>query len=377
MNRRTFLRGLGCGALTAGWARSSWAGPDTGSPGPLPSLAAEAARKGIRFGANSDVDLEVQPKAYAELFARQCGLLAPGHLSWSWVAPTPDRYDFHIDQGSLDFADTHGLLLTGAHLLWQKRTPAWFSALEDANSAKRAIVRHIAALRNLIHPSVFSWNAVNEAIKPEEGSPDGLRLKDPFRRVLGADYIEWAFHTARQIIPRETLLAYNDFTFEQDTPLAARRRAILLQLLDRLIARGAPIDAVGLQTHLKTSDKFAPGPYRSFLKEIAERGLKILITELDVQDNQAPAGIPERDRLVADAYRRILDVALDEPHVVSVVTWGLSDRYTWLNPSYDPTYGRADRLPTRPLPFDSAFQAKPAYWAILRALRSAPARAGA
>lgn len=123
--------------------------------------------------------------------------------------------------------------------------------------------------------------------------------------------------------------------------------------------------------------KFEPEIYRRFLKDIAARGVTILITELDVFDIGAPSDIEKRDQAVADCYKRILEVALDEAAVSAVVTWGLSDRYTWLTPRYSPRYTRPDGLPGRPLPFDEQFVAKPAYDAIARALQHAPARRSA
>jgi len=59
---------------------------------------------------------------------------------------------------------------------------------------------------------------------------------------------------------------------------------------------------------------------RDYLRRAAAMGLEIQITELDCTDNLAPADIPGRDRLVADEYRRFLDVALDEPAVRIVMT---------------------------------------------------------
>ncbi len=42
-----------------------------------------------------------------------------------------------------------------------------------------------------------------------------------------------------------------------------------------------------------------------------------------------PKDIDVRDLIVASAYEDYLSVVLDEPAVIAVLTWGLSDRYTW------------------------------------------------
>jgi endo-1,4-beta-xylanase len=54
------------------------------------------------------------------------------------------------------------------------------------------------------------------------------------------------------------------------------------------------------------------------------------------------------------------------------MTFGLTDRYTWLQEDYP----REDGEARRPLPFDEELQSKPAYDALKGALESAPARPG-
>ncbi|MGC2199326.1 MAG: endo-1,4-beta-xylanase, partial [Stellaceae bacterium] len=138
-----------------------------------------------------------------------------------------------------------------------------------------------------------------------------------------------------------------------------------------------PVDAVGIQAHLSC----AGGPpvsasrLRQFLKEIADLGLTIQITELDVTDEHAPADWALRDQLVANTYGRFLDAALDEPAVKMVVTWGLSDRHSWIvrRETHESKW-RKDAMLSRPLPFDADLKPKPAFDAMVRAFTHAPQR---
>jgi endo-1,4-beta-xylanase len=214
-----------------------------------------------------------------------------------------------------------------------------------------------------------AWIVVNEAL---DGS--GLRTDVPWYETIGPDYVAESFHAAHDGDPDATLLL-NDFGYETDDGFApaADKRAATLQLLDELLDDDVPVHALGVQAHLHAgnfADEFNPEAYRRFLSDVADRDLKILITEMDVLDDGLPPRIGVRDRAVADVIRRYLDVALAEPAVASVIMFGLSDRYTWLQEDYP----RADEAARRPLPFDQRLEPKPAFDALRAGLGQAPTR---
>jgi endo-1,4-beta-xylanase len=98
--------------------------------------------------------------------------------------------------------------------------------------------------------------------------------------------------------------------------------------------------------------------------------MKIIISELDVLDDDLPADVAERDHAIAEATRLYLDTTLQEPAVASVITFGLSDRYTWLQEDTP----REDGAARRPLPFDEDLASKPMYAALFETLEAAPER---
>jgi len=366
LTRRRWLALSGASVLTAALPRRAAAAAAASQP----SMGALANAAGLRFGAFPGPKLAQAPPAYRDLFIAQCRLLAPD-LGWSRVSPTPSQHNYEVDPNAA-FATAHAMPITGAHLLWHHSMPNWFAAL-DRRAAEKAIVDHITAIVSHYGKRVYSWNVVNEGIEPHDGRPDGLR-NTVLLQKLGPDYLPLAFHAARAADP-QVLLVYNDFSLElADDGTEARRRA-LFAILDRLARAGAPIDAVGLQSHLALGSfgaSFHEIVFRQFLQELAARKLKLMISELDVLDIAAPADVAERDRMVADAYAQFLGAALDEPAVVELVTSGLCDQYTWLNAKFG--FNRPDHLPTRPLPFDTSLRPKPAFVAIVDALRQAPHR---
>jgi endo-1,4-beta-xylanase len=131
--------------------------------------------------------------------------------------------------------------------------------------------------------------------------------------------------------------------------------------------RGVPIDAVGIQSHISAGPNHTYGPALTrFMDDIQSVGLKIMLTEMDVNDRDLPADIPTRDKAVADLYASYLHTTLANPAVVALLTWGITDKYTWLNHEG----ARPDGQPERCLPFDANLNPTAAFTAELNALKS-------
>src|ERR1700741_5065991 len=77
----------------------------------------------------------------------------------------------------------------------------------------------------------------------------------------------------------------------------------------RFMRRGRPIRKFAWSITTGALNRARPR-MTAFLREIEARGLRILITELDVEDPGGPSDIAARDRAVADEARRFLDVVL-------------------------------------------------------------------
>jgi endo-1,4-beta-xylanase len=370
--RRILVAGLvGLGTATAALGSSLCRAAETAT---LRKLATE---KGLLYGTTIAAVQITGDRPFADLVRHEAGLVvAENEMKWQVMnrgAPGDD--DYAPADAIADFAAANQLVLRGHNLLWYHRTPEWFFDLTDRQQQEHAVVDHIQQLAGRYRGRIHSWDVVNEPIEPKDGRPDGLR-REVFLETLGPEYLDLAYHTARDVDPHARLVV-NEYDVELDAPEHETRRIALLHLLEAMRRSGTPIDAVGIQAHLTAvgGPPFSAPLLRRFLAEIASLGLTIQITELDVTDERAPADVAVRDRLVADTYRRFLDAALDEPAVKMVVTWGLSDRHSWIvrQETYQ-TKWRTDDATSRPLPFDADLEAKPAFDAIASALAHAPQR---
>lgn len=140
-------------------------------------------------------------------------------------------------------------------------------------------------------------------------------------------------------------------------------------LVKGLIARKVPIDGVGFQTHISNSFYTQIPSMEANLKRFAALGLDIHITELDVRACSDSSTCD--DKALArqgEVYEGLLRMCLRIASCKVFEMWGFTDRHTWTRTFHNPT--RKDEMP---LPFDSSYQAKPAFYSMLKALNgSAP-----
>jgi endo-1,4-beta-xylanase len=334
------------------------------------TLNERAAKKGVLYGAATSPKFLFSNPPLAPLAARECGILVPENdLKWKQLRPNPNEFDFTAGDQLLKFAQQHSMKFRGHTLVWHENLPMWLREQMTSKNAAQLLVNHIQTVVKHYAGKVHSWDVVNEAIKLHDGVRHGLR-GTVWLENLGENYIDIAFRTAAEADPN-AMLVYNDLNLDGDSRDYENRRTAVLRLLERLKSRGTPVQALGIQGHWRAwEDKFKPEVFRRFLKEVASMGLKIMITEMDVSDRNLPFDIARRDRIVAGIYEDYLSVALDERNVIAVLTWGMSDRYTWLTQKLP----RKDRAAVRPLPWDENFNRKLAWNAIARAFDSAPTR---
>jgi endo-1,4-beta-xylanase len=261
-------------------------------------------------------------------------------------------------------------LLAGSAVSYRElQQPAFTELLADQTSIVVLLRRHVAEVAGHFAGHIHSWDVVNEAVKVEDGRPDGLR-NSKWLQLLGPGYIGIAYRAASQADPK-TLLTYNDYDLEQDGLKFDTKRNAVLRLLTSMRDQKIPIQAVGLQSHLRAGAKSPSwAGLHQFIEAVGKLDLAVFVTELDVNDLELTGDVQERDEVVARLYRNYLMNVLQHPSVKAVLTWGLTDRDSWLN---SPSRRHEGRL-LRPLPFDAELKPKPALYAMVEAISAAPTR---
>lgn len=371
---------LAGGLMLAGTGTAMGAAPST-----RVSLQEIAHARGMRFGsavgwgpAESNTGSFANP-AYAALVERDCALIvAENAMKWQAIRPTATAFDFAQFDATVAWAESKRLAIRGHNLLWHqpKWMPRWAENYDfgatPAREAERLLAQHIRTVTKRYGTRICSYDVANEAVNPADASLYQTALS---HALGGAEpTLDLAFRVARAEAPHAQLV-YNDYmSWEVGND---RHRAGVLRLLEGFRKRGTPVDALGVQSHLITpgSDiggaiSRQQGEWRRFLDAVVAMGYTLLITELDVRDNDLPADTTIRDRAVADYTRGYLDVTLAYPQLRDILVWGMSDRYSWIE-GFEP---RADGARRRPTLYDTDFRAKPMRAAVAAALAAAPVR---
>jgi endo-1,4-beta-xylanase len=334
------------------------------------SLSARFSRNKLFFGTAVRTEQVMGEQDLRTAVLRECDWLTPEvALKWGHVERSPGEFDFRSMDGLTNFALANKKRLHGHTLLWHKGVPSWATSALTERDGWTLLQRYFQAVISRYGHAITQWDVINEPI--ETGyRMDGLR-GSIFLQAFGVDYISRALWEARRLAPQAGLII-NEFGLEYELHFEHDRRYHFLKLLERLRHAGVPLDGVGLQAHLDLSKgPLATDALSRLLKEIADLGLFILVSELDVKEHEYILPVEQRDARVADETRRYLDVVLAQPAVRGLSTWGLSDRHSWLEVSKDdfaryPHAWKDGSSPglNRGLPFDASMKRKPMYRAI-------------
>jgi endo-1,4-beta-xylanase len=287
---------------------------------------------------------------HAEVLGRHFNYLtAEYEMKWGAIERTRGVRSYSGADALVGFAQSHGMQVKGHALVWHGSVPTWAETLSPADF-RAAFESHIRAVAGYFRGRVLAWDVVNEAV-PDSGS--GLR-DTVFRQKLGDGYIADAFRLAREADP-QALLFYNDYGGEGLSQKSNR----IYDLVKSLRASGVPIDGVGLQMHVSASGRPSDADIAANLRRLADLGLRVNISEMDVRVKDVPGSTQVRLDTQKSVYHSIVALCVAEPRCDAVTFWGVSDAHSWI----DDFYG-----PDDPLLFDEQYAPKPAFYGVLDAL---------
>ncbi len=318
-------------------------------------------------GADVSPDPLVYDPAYAVTLSGQFNTLeAENAMKWGGLHPNPpgsaNEYNFSVGDELVRFAQANGMLVRGHNLLWHTDNPGWLTNGGYSSAQLYTILQnHITTVVNHYKGQVFAWDAVNEAMGDNGTLRDSIWYDQPGIGLTGTAYVEQAFRWAHAADPN-ALLFYNDYSIEDQycyngvSSGPGTKFPAMYNMLADFVARGVPVHGVGFQMHIDANGCPTTAVLADHFQKIAALGLQVHITEMDVQIPDTSASSLQAQ---AQTYQRILNICLQNPACTAFQTWGFTDKHTWLPAHF-------------PLPFDTTYQPKPAFTALLNTLNTAP-----
>jgi endo-1,4-beta-xylanase len=270
----------------------------------------------------------------------------------------------------MQFAQENELRVYGHVLVWHNQTPAWFfqnaagepltNSPADQQILRDRLRTHIFAIAEYLSNTygrfgsdtnpLVAWDVVNEVVADSGDFADGLRRSNWYS-ILGEEYIDLAFQYANEAfndvyaaagVTHPVTLFINDYNTEQ-----GGKRARYHALVQRLLARGVPVDGVGHQFHVNLA--MPVSALEDAILAFQDLPVTQVVTEFDV-----PTGTPVSQALLIEQgyyFRDAFDVFREHADDLFAVTvWGLTDGRSWRSGN------------GAPLIFNDALQAKPAYY---------------
>ncbi len=321
---------------------------------PVTQVHAELRQKShdFCFGANLFMldEMETAEKN-AEYKKRFCELFNLATLPFYWCDLEPEKGRLRFDKGSpkvyrrpapdlcLEFCGQNGIEPKLHCLNYDQWTPLWMQ--DDVPSVKKALDRRMAQIAERYGDRIRRMEVINETLCPE-GKRSGNRHGTRFFRE--PDLVEWSFDHARRYLPANELIINEATDFIWGAAFKHNRGAYYMQI-ERALARGASIDAIGMQYHMfypeeqeteKTALNYDPRLLYAVMDRYADFGLPMQITEITIP---AYSREEEDEALQAEILRNLYSMWFSSPNMEAIIYWNLVDGYAAFAPQGDMSFG--------------------------------------
>lgn len=313
---------------------------------------------GIKIGVSLLGDLVKNPSVN-KIIGQEFNQVTIAGFMWEFLEPQPGIRE----PGYARWTDSllnkwDSLRLRGHALLWPAKNPQWLrknALYNDPNEAVKLIRDHISSIVSE-HSRITEWNVVNE---PYLWAPQyNYSRPDFFYEVIGDQAYLEAFSAAKDANPDAVLIlndTLNHSSIGKNSMTTKRTKELIDLLLEQ--NQGGNI-VVGMQMHIDASN---PPSEEDLVSTFQFYGVPIYITEMDVDISSIMGDQKERFFRQSEIYENIITACLKSGVCESITFWAIGDKYSWLEiyrnrPNSDATL------------FDDDLNAKPAYYAVLKAL---------
>ncbi|KAF9021428.1 glycoside hydrolase [Hymenopellis radicata] len=304
--------------------------PTSTSTSTADGLNGKFVAKGKKFWGSCADSNTLNIAANAAILKSDFGQVTPEN-SMKWDATEPSRGSFNYAGADalVNWAVSNGKLIRGHTFDCSMALTTSILGFEyrDGTTLTTVIQNHISNLAGRYKGKLYGNEIFNE---------DGSLRSSVFSQLLGEGFVKIAFQAARAADPSAKLYI-NDYNLDSNNAKVQG----MVALVKRTNNGTTLIDGIGTQMHLSAG---GAGGAQAALTALASSGVsEVAITELDIAGG------------AANDYVTVVRACLAVPQCVAITSWGVSDANSW-------------RSSTTPLLFNSNYQPKAAYTAVIQAL---------
>jgi len=252
----------------------------------------------------------------APFFAGLWNQSTPGNAGkWGSVEYTRNAMNWSVLDSTYNVAKRFHMLFKEHTLIWGAQQPPWIGDLDSATQ-RAEIEQWFAALAGR-YPEIDLIDVVNEPIHnaPNGMVPWGTTTPNvDYAQALGGagetgwDWIITAFRLARQYFP-DAKLIINEYSVINSYSTTKT----YIEIINLLKAENL-IDGIGEQGHAFTTAGTPSDTLLANLNRLAETGIPLYITELDID------GLTDLSQL--KEYQRVFPLFWEHPSIAGVTLWG-------------------------------------------------------
>lgn len=238
-------------------------------------------------------------------------------VKWPYMEPEEGKYRWESTDFIAKWCKERNIKLKGHNLVWgldEGGTPDWVYRYPPSMIGD-LVKRRIGLVMGRYKNDIPVWDVVNEPVHLH-------RLETAWSR----DYVLLSYKWAREADPNAMLVIndYSNFVGAADK---------FVPLVNDLLAKGAPIDAIAEQAH-DVPHWYSPKEIFDSLDKMATTGLRIHLTELTYPSNDAKitGGFVKGnwdEQKQAEFYKYLMTLAFSHPDVDAITLWAMWDGSSW------------------------------------------------
>ncbi|ELU08452.1 hypothetical protein CAPTEDRAFT_217971 [Capitella teleta] len=221
-------------------------------------------------------------------------------MKWRIMEPVKGEVDFEKTDEMIEVLLQNGKKVRGHAMAWGKeeKLPEWLLGEED-EQINMEVQRRIRYMLERYSESVSNWDVLNENIEGQ-----WLELN-----TGNLEFTQTMYTQMHQLQP-EAGLFMNEYSIVTNGKFSSAYR----RKVGAFLANGAPVHAVGIQSHFLEYDIVDIGVIQHRLDLMANAGLPLWITEFDLEDFD----VSSRATKIGDLLR----LYFSHPAIEGIVMWG-------------------------------------------------------